>query len=72
MALTPGCVLQTSEMLWEGDVVDCYGRCVDFMHNYGIEIWMVDRTTPGLHCRFESPGKSLLVRDLVKFPGMFG
>ncbi|GHJ88687.1 hypothetical protein NliqN6_5089 [Naganishia liquefaciens] len=50
----------TREMLWEGDVVDCYGRCVDFMRLYGIEIWMLDRQTPGLHCRLESPGPSNL------------
>lgn len=54
---------QTREMLWEGDVIDCYGRCVDFMRLHGIEIWMLDRQTPGLHCRLESPGKSELSRD---------
>ena len=57
--------LQTREMLWEGDVVDCYGRCVDFMRLYGIEIWMLDRQTPGLHCRLESPGKSNLASALL-------
>lgn len=63
---------QESEILWEGDVIDCYGRCVEFMHQYGIEIWMVDRETPGLYCRLENPGtlaSALDSRQLRDLPG---
>jgi hypothetical protein len=40
-------------MLWEGDQVDCYGRCLELLREYGVEVWMRDREVPGFHCRME-------------------
>lgn len=50
---------QKCEMLWEGDQVDCYGRCLDLLREHGVEVWMRDREAPGFHCRLE---------DLREFP----
>ncbi|KAJ9123993.1 hypothetical protein QFC22_000785 [Naganishia vaughanmartiniae] len=43
------------ELLWEGDLVDCYGRCLEWLKRHDVEVWMVDRETPGYHCRLEEP-----------------
>lgn len=46
-------------MLWEGDQVDCYGRCLELLREHRVEVWMRDREAPGFHCRLENPGESV-------------
>ncbi|KAJ9097710.1 hypothetical protein QFC21_004748 [Naganishia friedmannii] len=46
------------EVLWEGDLVDCYGRCLEWLRRHDVDVWMVDRETLGMHCRLENPDSS--------------
>lgn len=46
-------------MLWEGDLIDCYGRSLEWLRRHDVEIWMIDRETPGYHCRLEDPSKPM-------------
>lgn len=51
-------------MLWEGDQVDCYGRCLNLLREHGVEVWMRDREAPGFHCRLEDESKLVLLDTL--------